>query len=123
MLTGTCKPRCAERAVAARESLMPVKRRRSKRQDAIEPAEWAYLLDEPFPNDEDGFVNWVLEFDYNDHATTLWRQYGEAAPVEFPSNLAGISSRSAGTPRHRDGDLGHIAALRRDRYGLPVSNR
>jgi hypothetical protein len=68
---------------------MPVKRRRSKRRENIEPAEWAFRIDEPYPNGKDGFVNWVLEFDYNGHATKRWCEYGEAATAEYVSKHPG----------------------------------
>ena len=42
-------------------------------------------------------------------------------PVSPP--VAAIRSHSPRPPRHCDGDLGHVAALRHDRDGLPVSNR
>jgi len=71
---------------------MPVKRRQSKRREGVTDAQFAYLRDEPFPEETGEFEKWAIEFDspgVGPSIRELWADFRDEIITEWIAEAAG----------------------------------
>ena len=74
---------------------MPTKRTRRAhhRRAAVSPTAWAFLNDQPMPEDHDEWEEFALDYNHNDEAAKLWEVHGDEVTAAWVRERPGTRPR------------------------------